>query len=406
MEPFDLVIRGASEVLTCTGEGSAEQRLAPLVGAAIGIRHGKIAWMGVEPPPAPTHREIHARGGFVGPGLVDCHTHVVFAGDRSFEFEARCQGKTYLEIAAAGGGIAHTVAATRAASEDELFELALPRLQGLIRHGITCVEIKSGYGLSVESELRMLRVIGRLSRHVPITVVGTVLALHTVPLEFRDNRQGWLRQVIDELLPAVAQAQLARFNDVFVEQTAFSHAEAEQCIKAGRELGLKTRLHVDQLTPNGGAQLAAQLEAHTADHLEQISPEGIAALAGSGTVAVLAPTSTLFTKTKPYAPGRALSDAGVPVALCTNYNPGSAHSENVSLALGLACVENGLTPAEAYLGFTRYGADALGEPTRGRLAIGGPADVVVFQSKSYRDLPYHFAMNDVVHVVSAGQVLF
>ncbi|MDP2271303.1 MAG: imidazolonepropionase [Archangium sp.] len=405
MEPFELLIHGASEVLTCMGEGTAEQKLAPIAKGAVGIRDGRIAWLGTEPP-VRGELEIDARGGFVGPGFVDCHTHVVFAGDRSGEFEQRCQGKTYLEIAAAGGGIARTVTATRAASEQQLIELAMPRLERLLRHGVTTAEVKSGYGLDVESELRMLRVIAKLRDRTPITLVGTLLALHAVPPEFKEDREGWVKKVIDELLPIVAREQLARFNDVFVEQSAFTHEEARACLHAGRALGLLPRLHVDQLTANGGAQLAAALGAVTADHLEQISAEGIAALAKAGTVAVLAPTSTLFAKARPFAPGRALVDAGVIVALCTNCNPGSSHSENVFLAMGLACVENGLTPAEAYLGFTRHGADALAEPELGRLQPGSPADLVIYEAESYRALPYHFAMNDVAHVVKSGRVVF
>lgn len=403
--PFELLIHGASEVLTCTGEGTAESKLAPIHQGAVGIRQGRIAWLGTEPP-ARGEREIDARGGFVGPGFVDCHTHLIFAGDRSDEFEQRCQGKSYLEIAAAGGGIARTVAATRGASEAELIELTLPRIERLIRQGVTTVEIKSGYGLDVESELRMLRIIRRLGQQTPASLVGTLLALHAVPPEFKTDRPGWLQQVTEVLLPLVAKEGLARFNDAYVEQSAFTHEEASRCLEAGRALGLLPRLHVDQLTPNGGAQLAASLGAVTADHLEQVSSEGIAALAKSQTVAVLAPTSTLFAKARPFAPGRALVDAGVKVALCTNCNPGSSHSENVFLAMGLSCVENGLTPAEAYLAFTRHAADALAQPELGRLKVGGPADVVLFSAESYRALPYHFAMNDVAHVVKAGRVLF
>lgn len=405
MDRFDLLIHGASEIVTCTGEGSAEERLAPIVGGSVGVRDGRIAWLGVEPPVRGVI-EIDARGGFVGPGFIDCHTHVVFAGDRSGEFEQRCQGKSYLEIAAAGGGIARTVTATRAAKEHELIELALPRLELLLRHGVTTAEVKSGYGLEVESELRMLRVIRKLGELQPVTLIGTVLALHSVPVEFKTDRAAWVKKVIEELLPVVAQEKLARFNDVFVEQTAFTHEEARACMEAGRALGLLPRMHVDQLTPNGGAQLAASLGAVTADHLEQISAEGIAALAKAGTVAVLAPTSTLFAKARPFAPGRALCDAGVKVALCTNCNPGSSHSENVFLAMGLACVENGLTPAEAYLGFTRYAADAVAEPELGRVQIGAPADLVLFNAPSYRSLPYHFAMNDVAHVIKGGLPIF
>lgn len=406
MHRFDLLIRDTSEVVTCDGEGTPEAMLGVIKGGAVGVRDGRVAWLGPEAPPARGDVEIDAKGGFVGPGFVDCHTHVVFAGDRSDEFEQRCQGKSYLEIAQAGGGIARTVAATRAASDEQLVALAMPRLGRLLRHGVTTVEIKSGYGLTVEAELRLLRVIRRLAEAQSLTIIPTVLGLHAVPPELAAAREEWVRKVTHELLPAVAREGLARFNDVFVEASAFTHEEARRCLEAGRAVGLLPRLHVDQLTANGGAQLAASLEAVTADHLEQVTPEGIAALKAAGTVAVLAPTSTLFARARPFAPGRALADAGVPVALCTNVNPGSSHSENVFLALGLACVENGLTPAEAYLGFTRFGAQALREPNLGRLRVGGPADLVLYAADSYRALPYHLAMNDVVHVVKGGKVLF
>jgi imidazolonepropionase len=410
MEPFDLIVHNTSEVLTCDGDwrGKAEDALAPIRRGAVGIARGRIAWLGTNPPKGSVSgrtREIDAKGGFVGPGFVDCHTHVVFAGDRSEEFEARCQGRTYLEIAQAGGGIARTVKATRDAGADELVRLALPRLERLLRQGVTAAEVKSGYGLTVESELKMLEVVRVLGERQPVSLVATVLGLHALPPEFSGPREAYVREVIEELLPRVAKAQLARFCDVFVEQSAFTHDEARACLAAAKALGLLPRLHVDQLTANGGAQLAAELGAVTADHLEHISPAGIAALKEAGTVAVLAPTSTLFARVRPFAPGRALRDAGVPVALCTNVNPGSSNSENVFLAMGLACVENGLSPAEAYLGLTRIGGLALRDESLGRLVVGGPADLVVFAADSYRALPYHFAMNDVAQVVKSGRIV-
>lgn len=405
---MDLVIRNASEVVTCDGplEARAEETLGRLPKAVIGVKDGKIAFLGAESAlPASAATTIDARGGFVGPGFVDCHTHVVFAGDRSDEFEQRCQGKTYLEIAAAGGGIARTVSATRKATEDELVALAKPRLGRLQAQGVTTAEVKSGYGLDERSELAMLRAIRRLSAEQPIELVATFLGLHAVPIEFKQNRAEWVRICVDELLPQIVQAGLASFCDAFVEQSAFTHDEARLLGAKARALGLPLRLHVDQLTANGGAQLAAELGSVTADHLEQITPDGIAALRRAGTIAVLAPTSTLFAKARPFAPGRALRDAGVPVALCTNCNPGSSNSESVSLAMGLACVENGLTPAEAYLGFTRVGALALRRPELGRITLGAPADLVVFACDSYRALPYHLAMNEVAVTLKAGRVV-
>lgn len=407
---FDLLIHNAAEVVTCDGplHRDAAVTLAPIVNGSVGIVGERIAWLGFEPPEGavgPGTQLLDARGGFVGPGFVDCHTHVVFAGNRADEFEARCQGKTYLEIAAAGGGIQSTVRATREANEDQLVALALPRLARLLAHGVTTAEVKSGYGLTVEAELRMLQTIARLDREQPISLVGTVLPLHALPVEYANRRDEWVRTCIEQLLPSVARLGLARFCDAFVEQTAFTHDEARQVLTAAGHLGFQLRLHVDQLTANQGAQLAAELHAVTADHLEQVSPEGIAALKAAGTVAVLAPTSTLFARARPFAPGRALRDAGVPVALCTNCNPGSSMSENVFLALGLACVENGLTPAEAYLGFTRIAGLALADPALGRLSVGGPADLVVYATPSYRQLAYHFAVNDVAAVIKRGQLV-
>jgi imidazolonepropionase len=408
---FDVLIRNASEVVTCSGElnGPAEATLAPLVGGVVGIVGERIAWLGLEkdlPSGSVTQatRVLDAKGGFVGPGFVDCHTHVVFAGERADEFEQRCQGKTYLEIAAAGGGIARTVRATREATEDELVQGALPRLRRLLEFGVTTAEVKSGYGLDLESELRMLRVIRRLGASQPISLHPTFLGLHALPVEHREHREAYLELCLEMILPRVAKEQLATSCDAFVEQSAFTHDEARRLAKKAHQLGLGLRLHVDQLTANQGAQLAAELGATTADHLEQVSPDGIAALAKAGVIAVLAPTSTIFARARPFAPGRALRDAGVLVAVCTNCNPGSSMSENVALALGLACVENGLTPAEAYLGFTRVAGLALRDASLGRLFVGGPADVVIFESPSYRQLPYRFAMNDVRLVIKAGAI--
>lgn len=411
-EPFDLVVRNASELVTCDGPlGVAEETLAPIANGAVGVRDGQVAWLGPERD-LPNERissgtiTIDARGSFVGPGLVDPHTHLVFAGDRAAEFELRCKGKTYLEIAQAGGGIAATVAATRGASERELTYGALPRLAALLAHGVTTAEVKSGYGLTVDDELKQLKAVRALNGLQAVTLVPTVLGLHSVPPEFKERRADYVALVRDELLPKVAAEKLARFCDAFVEQSAFTAEEARTVFAKAKELGLKVRLHVDQLTQGKGAQLAAELGSVTADHLEHISTEGIAALKTAGVVAVLAPVSTLFLRERQWAPGRALRDAGVMVALCTNSNPGSSMTENVSLAMGLACLQNGLSPAEAYLGFTRAAGAALADPSLGRLFVGGPADLVVYQCKSYRQLPYHLGVSEVRQVLKRGIVAY
>lgn len=412
MPRFDILIRNASEVLTVQGDfrQPADQALAPIPKGAVGISGGKVAFLGPEaelPEDAasPGTELIDAGGGFVGPSFVDPHTHLVFAGERSTEFDLRNQGATYLEIAQAGGGIASTVKATRQASEDELAALARPRLKRLLDHGVTCAEVKSGYGLNLADELKMLRVIRRLSREQPVQLVPTLLCAHAIPEEHRSDRERYIQLCVNEIIPAVAEAGLARFCDAFVEQGAFPVPEARRILTAGRERGLIPRIHADQLTASQGAELAAELGAATADHLENVSEAGVAALAKANVTAVLVPTSTLFIRQRPYASGRRLRDAGVNVALGTNVNPGSAMSESLPLAMGLSCLENGLTAAEAYWAATRGAAIALQRPELGKLEVGGAADLVLFACSTYRHLPYHLGINHARLVLRNGQVV-
>lgn len=412
MEPLELLVRNTSEVLTCEGthREPAEQALTPHPKACVGVRNGRIAYVGPEadlPRGAvvPSTEILDAEGQLVGPGFVDPHTHLVFAGDRSREFDLRNQGATYLEIAKAGGGIAGTVRATREASEDELVQLALPRLQRLLEFGITTAEVKSGYGLSVEDELKMLRVVRRLQGLTPVELVPTLLCAHAVPPEYHERRGAYVDLCVNEILPAVAREKLARFCDIFVEESAFTKDEARRLLTAAKALGLTPRLHADQLTSGGGAELAAELGAATADHLEHVSDAGIQALASANVTAVLVPTSTLFLRMRPYAPGRKLREAGVNVALGTNVNPGSSMTENLPLVLGLACLENGLSAAEAYWAATRGAALALGLSANGRLAAGDPADLVVYTCRTVGHLPYHLGVNHVRTVLKAGRVV-
>ncbi len=408
---FDLVVLNSSQVLTCAGRPTepAERALGPIPRGAVGVAQGKVAFLGPEQA-LPSEqlsaatRVVDAQGGFVGPGFVDPHTHLVFAGDRSKEFELRNAGKSYLEISQAGGGISNTVNATRAASEEELVALALPRLARLLEQGVTTAEVKSGYGLTQEHELRMLRVVRRLSAAQPVELVPTLLCAHAIPPEFAQDRAGYLR-VCEQTLRACATEGLARFFDIFVESGAFTQEEARQLFTAARGAGLIPRLHADQLTANGGAQLAADVGASSADHLENVSEEGIRALAEGGVTAVLVPVSTLFLHQERYAPGRKLRDGGVNVALGTNVNPGSAMSESVALTLGLACLKNGLSPAEAYWGMTRAAAIALQLPSAGKLEVGGPADLVVFGCREVGHLPYHLGINHARCVVKRGAVV-
>ncbi|MBJ6762712.1 imidazolonepropionase [Myxococcaceae bacterium JPH2] len=412
MTMLDLLVRNTSEVLTVEGthREPAEAALTSRPRACVGLRAGRVAYVGPEadlPADAigPTTEVVDAEGGFVGPGFVDPHTHLVFAGERSAEFDLRNQGATYLEIARAGGGIANTVRNTRAASEDELIQLALPRIERLLSFGVTTAEVKSGYGLSVEHELKMLRVVRRLGSHTPMELVPTLLCAHAVPEEYKGRREDYLELCIRDILPAVAREGLARFCDVFTEDSAFTVDESRRLLLAGRALGLVPRLHADQLTAMGASQLAAELGAASADHLEQITDDGIRALAAANVTACLVPTSTLFLRMRPYAPGRKLRDAGLNLALGSNVNPGSSMTENHALVLGLACLENGLSAAEAYWAATRGAAQCLGLQQHGRLAVGDAGDLVVFGCSSYRHLPYHLGINHARVVVKSGQVV-
>jgi len=408
----DLVVRRARELCTMKPSGKGEAVLGALSEGSLACLEGRIVWVGPDSELdqqvalKPGARTVDASGCTVTPGLVDCHTHAVFAGDRGDEFSARCEGATYLDIARKGGGIASTVRATREASEDRLVELALPRLARLLEYGVTTAEAKSGYALNLPDELKMLRAVARLPSLQPVELVPTLLCAHAVPPEHAQSREAYVELCVREIVPEVARQKLARFCDAFVEQSAFTVEEGRRILGKGKELGLTPRLHADQLSAMGASQLAAELGAATADHLECTDDAGIAAMARAGVAAVLVPTSTLFLKQAAYAPGRRLWDSGLTVALATNLNPGSAMTENASLPVALACLFNGLTPAEALWAFTRGGARALGLDDRlGALEPGKQADLAVHACESHRHLAYHFAVSHVRTVVKRGQVV-
>jgi imidazolonepropionase len=410
MRPFDLLVRNAGTLFTADGPdgGTAEQLLGPIPRGAIGVQDAHVTWIGAEDDlpresVGPVTKVIDAGGGLIAPGFVDSHTHLVWAGDRSHEFALRCAGVDYLSIAKAGGGIASTVRAVREASDDALLSLALPRLQRLLAQGITTAEVKSGYGLDADTELRMLRVIELLGTRQPIRLLRTFLWPHAMPPGSTD-RAGFLARG-QKVLHEVARAGLARFADAFVEEGAFSADEVRPFLEEARALGLGLKLHVDQLRPGQGAEFAASLRAISADHLESVSVAGMAALAEARVTAVLIPTATLVLRLPRYAPGRALVDAGVSVAIATNCNPGSAPTENLALALSLACLQNGLTPVEALLGITRRGGEALGDTSLGRLRVGGPADLVVLGAPNVDHLVAHVGISHVQAVVRAGRIV-
>lgn len=411
--PADLLVRNAAELCTMRGEPSEGEAMVDVLrGGSLAARNGQVVWVGpdaelgraVEPLPGASC--VDATGCTVTPGFVDCHTHVVFAGDRSDEFALRCAGASYLEIAARGGGIGATVRATRGLSEDGLLALALPRLERMLGYGVTTAEAKSGYGLDLQSELKMLRAIRRLPELQPVELVPTLLCAHAIPAEYADSREAYVRLCVEEIVPEAASSGLARFCDAFVEKGAFSVEEGRAILGRAKELGMTPRLHADQMSAMGAVELAAELGAASADHLEYVTDDGIRALAAAKVSAVLLPASTLFLKQHPYAPGRKLWDAGLNVGLATNLNPGSATSENPGLALTLACLFNGLTPSEALWAFTRGSARALLLGDRiGALAPGMQADVVVHACESHKHLAYHMAVSHVRTVIKRGRVV-
>ncbi|HEX5386391.1 MAG TPA: imidazolonepropionase [Gemmatimonadales bacterium] len=373
--------------------------------AALAWEAGRVAWVGPEaelPARFAGAERRDAGGRLVIPGLIDCHTHLAFGGWRADEFERRLRGEDYLAIAAAGGGIAATVRATRALSEDELLARAAAALAGMLALGVTTVECKSGYGLDLATELRLLRVYGRLARRGPQRLVPTLLGAHVVPPEYRDRREAYIALVIDEMIPAAAADQLAQCVDVFVEESAFSVEEARRILLAGRAAGLAAKVHADQLTDSGGAELAAEVGALSADHLECVGPAGIAALAAAGIVAVSLPIATLYLNQAPM-PARALIAAGVPVAIATDFNPGTAPSWDLPLALLLACTRQRMTPAEALKGATTYAARAVGLARElGSLEPGKMADFAIIDAPDVNQWLYHFRPNACLETVIGG----
>ncbi|MDX1623780.1 MAG: imidazolonepropionase, partial [Gemmatimonadota bacterium] len=350
---------------------------------------------------------LDAAGAIALPGLVDSHTHAVFGATREHEFERRLEGATYREIAAEGGGILYSVRDFRKRSEEELAALTRSRLAAFSRHGVTTVEVKSGYGLSTEDELKALRVVRRLSGDASLPrLVPTFLGAHAVPPEFAGDRAGYVRLVEEEMLPAVAGERLAEFCDVFCDEGAFTVAESERILGRAAELGFGLKIHAEEFEPLGGAALAARLGAVSADHLVAIEADGIAALAESGTVATLLPGTSFFLRLGRHAPGRALADAGATLALATDFNPGSSMSQNLLLLIAMACCNLGLTIAEAVRAATAGGARALGRDDRGTLAVGALGDVALFRAPDVTHLAYHYGINHTFATVRGGRIVW
>ena len=390
-----MLLTNIKRLVTCEGEVIEE--------AAIKIRNEKIEWFGPQDNSPDSRIFFDCEEGAVTPGLIDCHTHLVHAGFRQNEFADRAAGKTYLEIAKAGGGILSTVKATRKASYEELLQSARRRAAEAMHFGTTTLEIKSGYGLDLETELKMLRVIDQLRQVGPQNVIATFLGAHTIPREYKIKPEEYVRILIEEMLPKVASEKLATFCDIFVEQEAFDKRMTDAIMKAAQKLGLKTKFHVDQLSSNGGAELAASCQAVSADHLEKISDEGIRRLKETGTVAVMLPGASFFIKVDP-APGRKIADAGVPLAIATDYNPGTNPCLNLMLMATMGINMYGLSCEEAWKAITLNAAKALGLQDRlGSIAVGKQADLALWQAPDEVYPLYRYSENCLKHLFIKGK---
>jgi imidazolonepropionase len=411
-----LAVVNCSQLVTLKGPqrprvGAELRELSIVEGGAMLVRGGLIERVGrreeIEPLIDEDCKVFDAGGRVVAPGFVDAHAHPVFAGDRADEFEKRAAGVSYQEIAAAGGGIRSTVRRTRAADEEELFAVALRRERWFLRTGTTTVEAKSGYGLSVEDELKMLRVVRRLNAEGRLNYVPTFLGAHEVPDEYRGRREEYVSLVVEEMLPRVAGEDLAEFCDVFCEERVFTVEESRRVLEAARSKGLGLRVHADQLTRGGGALLAAELRAKTADHLEHTDGEGIAALVRAGVQPVLLPGSVYALGSTRYPAARAMIDGGLAVVLATDFNPGSSPTPSMTMILSLASTHMKLTPAEALTAATVNAAYSLNRGDElGTLEPGKRADFVVHDCADYRELAYFFGVEHAHAVYVGGRPAF
>ena len=411
-----LLVRNISQLLTMdTGlhdlRSPHDGRILGLVeDAAMVVSGDKVIWVGPSEELPPNYRNnievIDAGGRVVMPGLVDCHTHLVFGGSRAHEFGLRTRGATYEEIARQGGGISNTVAETRKSNADELFLSGMARLDAFAAFGITTVEIKSGYGLDFDHELKMLEVIRTLAGRHPLDVVATFLGAHIVPPDYSTKRHAYIEMLCEELIPQVADEQLAEFCDVFCETGAFSVSEARIILEAAGKAGLKLKIHAEQLTRSGGSLLAAELGAVSADHLDCAGEREAVELSHQGVVSVILPGATFFLGKQKYANGRMFIDAGGAVAISTDFNPGSSYTQNLWLMGTMACTNCGLTPAQSLWSMTRGAAKALArEASLGALTPGRQADFLILEHNDWQQILYLYGHNPVAAVYKNGKRL-
>jgi len=413
IKEVDLLIKNAEELLTLFPSSEGESGLGMIKNGTVAIKEGKIFWIGKteeyqkEISLGRGGHEIDATGKVVMPGLIDAHTHLIFAGSRENEFEQRIQGLSYLDIAEKGGGILSTVEATRKASFDELFSLGKERLDRMLYKGVTTIEAKSGYGLSLNDEIKILKVMRALQEVHAVEIVPTFLGAHTLPKEFRNVRTRYIDLLTKEMIPRVAEERLAEFCDVFCEERAFTLEEAKKILETGKDYGLRPKIHADQLSPGGGAELAAEVGAFSADHLEHVSQKGIKKMAEKGVTAVLLPGASFFLAMKKFPPAREMIKQGVSVSLATDLNPGSSMTESLPLMMTMGCIMYKMVPREVIQGTTIHAARSMGrEKEIGSLEVGKQADILLLAIPNYRYLPYHFGVDHVEAVIKKGEVVY
>ncbi len=412
--PKNLLLKNAAELVTCGGgapkTGPAMARIGVIPDGAMWIEEGIIRRVGTTAEimaglDGTPDAVVDAAGRCVMPGFVDPHTHFLFAGNRAEEFSWRLRGDTYMQIMERGGGIVSTVRATREATAEELFEVGWRRLGSMLSFGVTTVEGKSGYGLDAATEVKQLEVMSRLNREHVVEVVPTFMGAHAVPPEFKGRTDEFVDYLIQKVLPVVAQGKLAEFCDIFCEKGVFTVDQSRQLLAAAQELGMKAKVHADEIVSFGGAELAAEIGAVSAEHLLHASDEGIRRMGEVGVIAVLLP-ATAFCLREPYARARFMIDQGLPVALATDFNPGSCFSESIPLVIALAALYMQMSPAEIVTALTINAAAAVGRADRiGSLEIGKQADFIVLSHPSHLYLPYHAGVNCVETVVKRGQIV-
>lgn len=415
---IDLILMNAGQLITVAGSSESPRRgkdmarIGLIEDGAVAVKDGVIVAVGItgevleQVDIGPGARVLDAANKVVLPGLVDPHTHLVFYGSREDEFELKVQGASYLEILKSGGGILRTVRATRRASKEDIFRSACKWLDQMISQGTTTAEVKSGYGLTLEDELKLLEIVRELDGHHSLDLVPTFMGAHAIPEEYRNNPEDYVTLVMEKMIPAVAREGLAEFCDVFCEEGVFSVDQSRRILCAAKEKGMKLKLHADEIVSLGGGELAAELGAVSADHLMAVSDEGVSQMSQKGTVAVLLPATTFCLMAKQYAPARKMIREGVPVALASDFNPGSSPVNSLQVVMGIACRQLKMTPAEVISAVTINAAHAIGRAADvGSIEKGKKADMAVFDAPTYQYLPYRFGTNLVETVIKNGRVV-